>query len=359
MINVLIVEYSLVIQEHLKYILESDPDIRVVCAAGDGREAVEMAFMTKPDVVIMDINMPKMNGFEATRWIMETRPMPIILVSASHDPGELATTFQALEAGALKVLEKPLGLGSPGFEVSARELIQTVKLMSEVKVVNRNHRPGRKVAAPAVPSKPEPPAGHTEVKLVAIGASTGGPVVLQTILSGFKKDFPVPVLIAQHMTPGFLQGLAEWLKQTAGFPVHVAAHDERICAGNAYLAPCGFHMRVKSSGRVVLSDNEPVSRVCPSISNLFLSVSDVFGPNAAGVLLTGMGRDGTEGLQVLKEKGAVTIAQDAETSLIFGMPGHAVDMGAAQYVLPPEQIVQVLLKLVYKESLTEAGHRYI
>lgn len=350
-INVMIVEDSLVIQEHLKYVLESDPDIQVVCAAGDGREAVEMASRTKIDAVIMDINMPKMNGFEATRRIMETRPMPIIVVSASYDPGELATTFQALEAGALKVLEKPLGIGSPGYEGSAMELIQTVKLLSGVKLATRRHRPAGPAALPAV----VPKVKHAEVKLVAIGVSTGGPVVLQTILAGFKKDFPVPVLIVQHMTAGFLKGLAEWLEQAAGFPVHVAAHDERICAGHAYLAPYGFHMGVKSSGRVVLSDNEPLSRVCPSISRLFLSVSDVFGPNAAGVLLTGMGRDGAEGLHVLKEKGAVTIAQDAETSLIFGMPGHAVDMGAAQYVLPPGRIVQFLLSLVNKKSLTEVG----
>ena len=278
MIKALIAEDSLVIQEFLKYILESDPDIQITGTARDGLEAVEMVGITKPDVVLMDINMPKMNGFEATRQIMETQPRPIILVSASYDPKELATTFQALEAGALKVLEKPLGLGSPGYEPSARELIQTVKLMSEVKVANRNHRPGRKDAAPAIPSKAELLARHTEVKLVAIGVSTGGPVVLQTILSGFKKDFPVPVLIVQHMTPGFLQGLAEWLEQTTGFPVHIATHKEPLYAGNAYLAPCGFHMRVNGSGRIALGDNEPVWAMCPSISNLFLSMLFLYEP---------------------------------------------------------------------------------
>lgn len=349
MIKVVVVEDSLVVRENLKYILESDSDILVVGMANDGKDAVEMVRRYKPDVVTMDINMPKMNGFQATRRIMETSPVPIVVVSASWNPEEVNKTFQAMAAGAVSIIGKPRGIGHPDYERSARELIQTVKLMSEVKVVSRRPQLQPAEAVPAAQSRVELQPAPAEIKLVAVGVSTGGPVVLQTILSMLPKDFSVPVLIVQHIAKGFIQGLVDWLDQSTGFPVHVAADGEHILPGHAYFAPDDFHMEVSISKRISLIKGKEENNLRPSISCLFRSVANVFGPNAAGVLLTGMGNDGAEELKLMKEKGAVTIAQDKKTSLIFGMPGQAVKTGAAQYVLPPDQIVHALLRMTNKE----------
>ena len=344
MIKALIAEDSPVVREYLKYILESDPDLQVIGMANDGHKAVEMVSRTKPDVVVMDINMPIMNGFQATRRIMETSPVPIVLVSASYDTKEAATTFQAIEAGALTVMEKPVGTEDPNHEQSAKELIQTVKLMSEVKVVTRRPHFLRKEAVPVAPLQPKPQPKPAKVKLVAIGASTGGTLVLQTILLRLPRDFPVPVVIVQHIADGFIQGLAEWLYQTTGFPVHIATHGESLLPGHAYLAPDNFHMEVNSIKQISLSKAEKENGLRPSVSYLFRSNANAFDKNAIGVLLTGMGADGAKELRLKKDKGAVTIAQDEKTSLVFGMPARAIEMGAAQYVLPSDKIAEALIK---------------
>ncbi len=346
MIKVVIVDDSLTARENLKYILETDPDIRVVGTADDGKEGVEMVMRKKPDVVTMDINLPKMSGFLATRRIMETCPVPIVIVSASWDPSEVEKTFLAMEAGAVSVFEKPPGLGHPDYERSARELITTVKLMSEVKVITRKPRFQKKQAVPAAPFQVESLPTPARIKLVAIGASTGAPVVLQTILWKLPTNFSVPILIVQHIASGFIQGLVDWLDQSTGFPVHLATNGEPLLPGHAYLAPDDFHLGVTRNKTILLSNGEKENHMRPSVSFLFRSVADVYGPNAAGVLLTGMGSDGAKELGLMKEKGAVTIAQDKETSVVFGMPGRAVEIGAAQYVLPPDQIIQTLLRLI-------------
>lgn len=345
MIRVLVVEDSPVVREFLVYILGSDPDIEVAGTARNGEEALEAVERVKPDVVTMDIHMPKLNGFDATRRIMETHPTPIVIVSGSSTAEEVATTFRALEAGALAIAPRPQGIGHPEHEVTAKELIQTVKLMSEVKVVRRwpRSKAGRAVpSAPRVRTRQAP----AEVRVVAIGASTGGPLVLQTILSGLRKDFPVSVLIVQHMAPGFAEGFAEWLAQSTNFPVHMAAQGETVLPGHAYVAPDGFQMGLRSEGRIALSKDEPENGLRPSASYLFRSVAKVYGPHAVGVLLTGMGKDGAEELKLLKERDAVTIVQDKESSIVYGMPGEAVKLDAATYVLPPDKIPPALETLL-------------
>ncbi len=351
MIKAVIADDSPVIREYLKHILESYPDLQVVGMANDGYETVKLVNRTKPDVVIMDINMPNMNGFQATRRIMETTPVPIVLVSASYDTKEAATTFQALEAGALTVMEKPVGIGDPDSEKLTREFIQTVKLMSEVKVVTRKPQFLGKKVIPSVPSRASSLPTPTEVKLIAIGASTGGTLVLQTILLRLPSDFSVPIVIVQHIAAGFVQGLAEWLEQTTGFPVKVATHGEILLPSHAYLAPDDYHMNVNKGMQISFIKAEKENGLRPSVSFLFRSVANVFGKEAVGVLLTGMGADGAKELKLMKEKGAVTIAQDEETSLVFGMPGKAVEMGAAHYVLPPEKIAQALVKMDNNETI--------
>lgn len=345
-IRVLVVEDSAVVGEFLGHILRSDPAIRVLGTARNGLEALQAVGDMKPDIITMDISMPVMDGYEATRRIMETHPTPIVIVSVSINPKELATTFRALEAGALAAVQKPVGIGHPDHEETARILVRTVKLMSEVKVVRRWPMQRREAlplaalrsAAPAAP-------GAEDIGVVAMGASAGGPGVLKAILSEIPENFPVPVLIVQHIAPGFIAGFAEVLTLSCKLPVAIPARGEALRSGHVYLAPDGVHMGVGAGGRIILSDDLPEDGVRPAISYLFRTVADVFGHKAVGVLLTGMGRDGAEGLKSMREKGALTIAQDEASCVVFGMPAEAIRLEAATHVFSPDQIVSFLSAL--------------
>jgi two-component system chemotaxis response regulator CheB len=350
MIRVLVVENSPVAREFLISILASDPDIEVAGTARDGQEALEAVERIKPDILTMDIHMPRLNGLDATRRIMETCPTPIVIVTGRSPGEEMVTTFHALEAGALAILPRPKGVGHPEHEATARELVRTVKLMSEVKVVRRwprSRTEGATSASRTVSGKPA-----ADIRVIAIGASTGGPIALQRILSKLGRDFPLPVLIVQHITPGFVEGLADWLARSTGFPTHIAAQGDLMLPGHAYLAPDGVHMGVRREGRVILSNDEPENHLRPAVSYLFRSVAEVYGLRAVGVLLTGMGKDGAEELKVMKERSCVTMAQDKESCIVFGMPGEAVKLDAATYVLSPEKIAEALRNLVARRQET-------
>lgn len=358
-IQVLVVEDSAVVRELLVHLLNSDPEMTVVGTAHNGEEALEFVKRRKPDVITMDINMPRMNGFEATRRIMETAPTPIVIVSGSWDASEVDTTFRALEAGALTAVARPQGPVHPEHERTARELIQTVKLMAEVKVVRRWSRVresgGRGREESGVPLPPGMiREARAKTEIVSMGASTGGPMVLHTILSRLPKDFPLPVLIVQHMAPGFIQGFAAWLGPVSGIPIKVAGDGEPLQPGHAYLAPDGLQMGVDGSGRIALSQAQAENGLRPAVSYLFRSVAEVYGRKAAAVLLTGMGTDGAAELKTLRECGAITIAQDQNTSVVFGMPGEAIRLGAASYVLPPEKIAPALVTLANKRGKPES-----
>jgi two-component system chemotaxis response regulator CheB len=343
-IRVLIVEDSPVVQQFLEHVLSSDTEIEVVGMARDGEEAVEMTKQRTPHVITMDITMPRMNGFEATRKIMESCPTPIIVVSASWDAGEVEKSFRAMEAGAVAILAKPRGGAGPELDPEARELIQTVKLMSEVKVVKRWTR--RETAAvdgraPEIEVE-RAPAG---IEAVAIGASTGGPVPIQTILSALPARFPAPVFIVQHIASGFVSGFAEWLAGSSRLQVHVADDGECIETGRAYVAPDGFHMGVDNGRRIALSREEPENGIRPSVSHLFRSVARVYGRRSVGILLSGMGKDGAEELKLMRDRGAITFAQDEGTCVVYGMPGEAARLGAARYALPPDKIAAAVARL--------------
>lgn len=351
MIKVLVVDDSPVAREFLVHLLACDPAIEVVATAADGEEAIEAVTRARPDVVTMDIHMPKMNGFEATRTIMQSCPTPIVIVTGSPVRDEVATSFQALEAGALTVMTRPTGLGHADHAATVQEFLQTVKLMSEIKVVRRWAR--REAQAAAATASPEAIAHAPlapNVRLVAIGASTGGPPVLKDILSALPKDFSAPLLIVQHIAPGFTEGFAEWLAQSSGFPVHLATHGQRLRAGQAYVAPDGCQLGVEPGETIALSHSGPVNGHQPSVSHLFQSVATVFGRHAVGVLLTGMGNDGACELKLMQDRGAVTIAQDRDSSVVHGMPGEAIRLGAASYVLSPSAIAATIRELVNKAA---------
>jgi two-component system chemotaxis response regulator CheB len=343
-INVLLVEDSPVVQMLMKHLLDNDPQLHVMGIVSNGQEAVDFVAGRKPDVILMDVHMPKMDGYEATRRIMETQPVPIVISSATMTNQEVGVTFHALEAGAVAFIEKPGGLNTPGFDRMMRKLLETVKLMAEVKVVKRWARDRRTAVLPVA----EPPRPADAIQVVAMGASTGGPPVIQTILRGLPESYPVPILLVQHIAAGFLSGMVDWLRQTTALPVQLGVHGATALPGHVYLAPDGFHMGLLPGGRILLSNDEPENGLRPSVSFLFRSVANVSGARAVGVLLTGMGRDGADELKLLKDKGAVTIAQDAETSVIHGMPGEAIRLGAALYTLPPEQISSLLVTAAHR-----------
>jgi two-component system chemotaxis response regulator CheB len=334
-IRVLVVEDSPVVRDFLIHILNLVPDLQVVGVASDGEHAVDMVRDTRPDVITMDIHMPKMDGYECTRRIMATRATPIVIVSGSSTVGEAVTVVRALEAGALAVVPRPYGIGHPESASSSTRLVETVRLMAGVKVVRRWSRPGDGASA-AQPAVLVP--ARSEIRIVAIGASTGGPAVLGTILAAAPKDMHFPVLIVQHICEGFTSGLVEWLAQTSGLPVQIAVDGAMLLPGHIYVAPSGTHMGVTGANRVALDAGPPENGVRPAVSHLFRTVAAAFGRHAAAILLTGMGTDGAEALKLVRDRGGVTIAQDRASSVVHGMPAEAIRLGAAVHVMAPEAI---------------------
>ncbi|MEI8138336.1 MAG: chemotaxis-specific protein-glutamate methyltransferase CheB [bacterium] len=345
MIKILIVDDSPIFQKLYTLLFRADPELRVIGIVNDGAEALAFVANQRPDVILMDLQMPVMNGYEATRRIMETDPIPIVICSASSQHDDVNKTFQAVEAGAVAFLNKPAGPGHPDFQSSVANMIQTIKLMAEIKQVKRMRRPAQ-AREEGTRLMPGAMSFANAPRVVAIGASTGGPLVLQTILGFLPRNYPVPLLIVQHIAEGFVKGFAEWLGSTTGFPIHIAEHNVRALPGHVYLAPDNLHLGMSAGGTLVLSGDAPENGLRPAVSYLFRSVALTFGPSAVGVLLTGMGKDGAQDLKQLKERGGITIAQDKESSLIHGMPGEAIRLEAALHVLPPEKISALLVQLV-------------
>jgi two-component system chemotaxis response regulator CheB len=342
MFRVLVAEDSATARELLVAILRSDPELQVVGEASDGAEAVALAQRLRPDVVTMDIRMPRMDGFAATKEIMITIPTPIVIVTGSTKAREVEVAMHALRAGALAVLHKPRGPEAPAFEEAARQLVATVKAMAQVKVV-RHWRP-----APTRPGGTPPRAASATQRgrLVAIATSTGGPGALQGLLSGLPVDFSAPILVVQHITAGFTPGLASWLNSVCGLQVKVAEHGEALAPHTVYLAPDDRHLGVSPTATLLLSSAPPIGGFRPSGTFLFESAARAFGAAAIALILTGMGEDGVEGLRAVRQAGGRILAQDEESSVVFGMPGAAIAAGLADLVLPPEALASRLVELV-------------
>lgn len=342
MMRVLVAEDSETTRQLLVEILDADPELRVIGHARNGVEALEMTARLHPDVVTMDIRMPILDGFEATKQIMAEVPTPIVIVSASVNIRDVEISMHALRAGALAVMEKPVGPASPDFERQARELVATVKAMAAVKVVRRRIERGPRAPAAGTAKKPV----GARRRVVAIAASTGGPAALQRLLLDLPRDFPLPVLVVQHMAGGFIPGFAAWLNRECGLRVKVAEDGETMVPGTVYVGAEGRHLGVGANLALRLSDDPEIEGFRPSATFLFESVGRAFGQGAIAVVLTGMGRDGMNGLRVIHDNGGVVLVQDESSSVVFGMPRAAVDAGFADLVVPLSGIGQRLTGLV-------------
>lgn len=359
-IRVLLAEDSRSQREAISWVIGNAPYLELVGEAANGAEAVDMVEQLQPDIVLMDCHMPVMDGIEATRVIMGRCPVPIVVTSATFDVNDVHPGLEALHEGALAIVPKPLDPAAENFDRLAEELCLTLKLMADVKVVRRlpprrsaaNPRPPREPAErPA--DRPAPVREAREIRIVAVGASTGGPPVVLDILRRLGPRLDVPMLLVQHMSPGFIVGFASWLTRGSGLPVEVAAANIVAAPGRVYVAPEGHHLGIDRRGRLTLDDGPPENGFRPSVSCLFRSVADAFGREALAILLTGMGQDGAEGLAYVGQKGGVTAAQDKDSSVVFGMPAAAIRMGAAQRVLAPPDIAKfVVAQLARRRHLS-------
>lgn len=344
-LRVLVVDDSPLARAVLRSILESDRDIEVVGLARNGWDAVQMTNQLHPDVITMDVRMPKMDGYEATQQIMAYHPTPILVVTASLAKQDVDFSFRMLEAGALDILEKPSGDDPASLRLRAQDLIERVWLLSRVRVIT--HLRGRRKTGPAVPLEPvsispSPVPLQPPQYLVVIGASTGGPRAVQIVLKSLPGDFPAPIIVVQHIAPGFVQGLVEWLAGETGLRVGTAQDGEGLVAGRVYVAPEGQHLVVER--RTIRLANTPRTNPIPSVDVTMQAAARSFGDKTVGVLLTGMGSDGAQGLLSIRQAGGMTIAQDEASSTIFGMPKVAIELKAAREVLPLEQIGPMLNK---------------
>lgn len=343
-LRVLVVDDSIPMRAVLVELLDNDPELEVVGTAGNGLEAIREAARIKPDVITMDLRMPIMDGLEASRRIMQEVPTPIVMVTASVSRGEQGFVGEALQAGVLAIVEKPMDSSE------TERLVQTVKNMARVKVVRRRVAAQPQRGAPAAPVLARMPHGPPQV--VAIGASTGGPQALHQILAALPSSFSASVLVVQHIAPGFVAGMVEWLRPRCALPVQQAASGIPLDRPGVYLAPTGRHLTARER-RVALTMDPPVSGHRPSATVLFQSVAREYGPRAVGVLLTGMGEDGANGLGDMKRAGAVTIAQDEASSVVFGMPSVAIQLRAVDHILPPESIAVLLVELAGRSARAE------
>ncbi|MFW6278036.1 MAG: protein-glutamate methylesterase/protein-glutamine glutaminase [Halorhodospira sp.] len=338
MIRVLIVDDSALIRRLLSELLAQASDIEVVATARDPYDAREKIKQLHPDVLTLDVEMPRMDGITFLRNLMRLRPMPVVMVSSLTEDGA-EETLEALALGAVDFVTKPRTDVGHALEGYGEEIVAKVRAAARAHV-----RP-----APARRAGPAPqPHQRTTDKVVAVGASTGGTVAVQRLLEALPANAPA-LLITQHMPPGFSAAFAERLDGLCAVAVHEARDGQRVLPGHAYIAPGGYHLELLRDGSKYacrVHEGELVNRHRPSVDVLFDSVAVAARANAVGVLLTGMGSDGAAGLGRMRRAGAVTIAQDEATSVVWGMPGAAVKAGAVDHVLPLEGIAETILAAV-------------
>ncbi len=345
MIKVMIVDDSKVQKDLLQYIIGCEDGIEVVATASNGYEALDILEYKQPDIILMDINMPGINGFDTSKEILNRYPIPIIMISATWDIEDALKIIKNMELGVLIAVKKPSGIGSDYFKKDAQELIENIKLLSEIKIVRRYENNNNNSILTKNHNKVDLDiTNNRDVKVVAIGSSAGGPPALKDMLSKLSANFPIPIVVVQHMTSGFDETFTHWLDLDCPLKVVIAQNNIVLQKGYVYIAPDSFDIKIDGSNRIKLEDNKSKSNLLTSISTFFESVKDVYGKNSVAILLSGMGRDGVKETKALRQAGAITIAQDEKSSIVYGIPYEAALIDAIEYILPPDQIAQFLNK---------------
>lgn len=348
-LRVLVVDDSALMRQWIADLLNSDSEIEVVGTARDGWEALEKIEALQPTVVTLDLAMPKLSGLDLLRMLAAQRPVPVVVVTGVRDT---SLAIQALEAGAVDFVLKPSGPISGDIAEVRDELVTKVKLAARVNLREMLQALQDRMVQPASLSARE---GVPAMPIVAIGASTGGPQAVRRVLQEIPQGFQAPVLLVQHMPAEFIRPFAERLGRIVSLLVREAREGDVLEPGVVYVAPGGAHMKVRCNAQtgalqVTLDYGPPVNGVRPSVDVLFRSLAEVAGPEVVAVVLTGMGEDGAEGVRALKKEGATTLAQDAPSSTVFGMPRAAAETGAVDYVLPLEAIPKMLVRLVGEKA---------
>lgn len=339
MIRILLVDDSPSVRAVLRRFFRRTPDCQVVGEAEDGAQAVEAVLDCEPSVVLMDLQMPVMDGYAAIERIMEVRPTPIVVLSSRANRNGMRTAFEAMRRGALEVLPKPEDTAS--WQQLAESLPETIRAVAEARTVPE--RPRRQ--KPAQPPAAALAAGPRDLRWVAIGASTGGPAAIRELFDEMPEEVPASFLIVQHIAEGFEVGFADWLNRELPHDVKLARDGERPRPGAVRLAPGGAHLLLEAGGVLRLDSATPARRGHrPSADELFHSCATACPLQAAGVLLTGMGADGVEGLGALREAGGLTMVQDEASSVVFGMPRVALERQAAEIALPPRDLTRALVR---------------
>ncbi|QRM29285.1 chemotaxis-specific protein-glutamate methyltransferase CheB [Microvirga sp. VF16] len=348
-VRVMVVEDSLVVRQLLVHIIASDPRLVVAAAVSSAEEALQEIGRVQPDVVSMDIRLPGMDGLEATRRIMSEHPTPIVVIADSIEDSSLKISMNALRAGALMVVEKPVGLSSANYAGIASTICTQLYIMSQVPVVRqRAFAPWREKSAKAPKRDPEWSAARPSI--LGIAASTGGPPALAKVLGALPEDFPLPILLVQHMGAPFMEGFASWLNGLMPLDVRIAQDQEIPAPGRVYVAPGDRHLLLSPAGTLKVSSEAPLGNQRPSATMLFQSIARSAGRRGLGVILTGMGEDGAQGLVELRQVGGYGLAEDESSAVVYGMPAAAARMGGINVSLPLDLIAPQILRLVRGEG---------
>jgi two-component system chemotaxis response regulator CheB len=342
----LVVDDSALMRRVICNLLEEDPELQVVGTAVDGLDAVQKVQELSPDVVTLDVEMPRLDGLQTLGYLMSERPLPCIMLSA-YTPSGAETTLKALEYGAADFVQKPSGAISLNLERVKEELIEKVKVAKGIDLSRLPFRDGESRPAAPKPALTAKAANIPLKGLLAIGCSTGGPRALAELLPALPRDLKVPVIIAQHMSGGFTKTLAGRLDKDSLIRVKEAEDGEAMIPGHAYLAPGDWHLEVErkaAGGLIRLNQRPPQLGVRPCVDIMFLSVAEAFGEKSLGVLLTGMGRDGTKGMKAMKAKKARTLAQDEASCVVYGMPRSAVAAGVVDRVVPLQDMAKAIVE---------------
>ncbi len=335
-IKALIVDDSPVIRMMLNEILSSSGEIEIIGEVGDGRRALDKVKSGRPDIVLMDIEMPVMDGLTAIEHIMSENPVPILVITGREDA---QTAYNAISRGALEVITKP------EVDTDAENFVRQVKILAGVKVIRH-----MKIRATAIKesffSPKEERSPSNSDRIIAVASSTGGPKALSLLLSGLPAALPCPIVIAQHITDGFLPGMVKWLTGLTALKVKTAVRGEQLIPGVVYFSPTNYHMEINTDKRVSLVKIESADIYRPSCDKLLLSVAKVYKSAALGIILTGMGYDGAKGIKKIKSSGGVTIAQDEETSVVFGMNAEAIKLKCIDQVLPVQSIASTAASIL-------------